>query len=234
MSARDLMRSSDSSQSQQEATRFKIFDNSEVPICIRNSSGVFVYSNHNFSNVIKGCEYDSAYWFEKLPLELKCALLEKEVDALANPDMAIIKSFVIEDYFYWCVLFQVVCIDSESYILWHFIRDVVFSQANGRDLNHIVNDVFEIKNPALVLEPGVYQSFCLFFSGFTHDFISRLLSVTSGASKKRISKAYSIMEIDSKDDMILYLKTHSFLPSIHRYAFELINSKCNLLRKAKL
>ena len=69
MSARDLMRSSDSSQSQQEATRFKIFDNSEVPICIRNSSGVFVYSNHNFSNVIKGCEYDSAYWFEKLPLE---------------------------------------------------------------------------------------------------------------------------------------------------------------------
>nr|WP_181368379.1 hypothetical protein [Klebsiella aerogenes]ANS55102.1 hypothetical protein [Klebsiella aerogenes] len=53
MSARDLMRSSDSSQSQQEATRFKIFDNSEIPICIRNSSGVFVYSNHNFSNVIK-------------------------------------------------------------------------------------------------------------------------------------------------------------------------------------
>ena len=47
-------------------------------------------------------------------------------------------------------------------------------------------------------------------------------------------RSFSIMEIDNKDDMILYLKTHSFLPSVHRYAFELINSKCNLLRKAKL
>lgn len=163
MSARDLMRSSDSSQSQQEATRFKIFDNSEIPICIRNSSGVFVYSNHNFSNVIKGCEYDSAYWFEKLPLEIKCLLLASEVEALANADVAMIKSVIIEGSFYWCVLFQVIHINSEIFIAWSFLKDVVFSSLNSKCISYAAGDVNYLKNPALVLEPGVYQSFCLFF-----------------------------------------------------------------------
>ena len=203
MSARDLMRSSDSSQSQQEATRFKIFDNSEIPICIRNSSGVFVYSNHNFSNVIKGCEYDSAYWFEKLPLEIKCLLLESEVEALANADVAMIKSVIIEGSFYWCVLFQVIYINSEIFIAWSFLKDVVFSSLNSKYISYVAGDVNYLKNPALVLEPGVYQSFCLFFSGFSHEFISKLLCVTSGTSKNRISKSYSIMGVDNKDDMIL-------------------------------
>ena len=231
MSARDLMRSSDSSQSQQEATRFKIFDNSEVPICIRNSSGVFVYSNHNFSNVIKGCEYDSAYWFEKLPLEIKCLLLESEVEALANADVAMIKSVIIEGSFYWCVLFQVIHINSEIFIAWSFLKDVVFSSLNSKYISYVAGDVNYLKNPALVLEPGVYQSFCLFFSGFSHEFISKLLCVTSGTSKNRISKSYSIMGVDNKDDMLLYLKANSFLPSVHRYAFELISAKCNHLSK---
>ena len=231
MSARDLMRSSDSSQSQQEATRFKIFDNSEIPICIRNSSGVFVYSNHNFSNVIKGCEYDSAYWFEKLPLEIKCLLLESEVEALANADVAMIKSVIIEGSFYWCVLFQVIYINSEIFIAWSFLKDVVFSSLNSKYISYVAGDVNYLKNPALVLEPGVYQSFCLFFSGFSHEFISKLLCVTSGTSKNRISKSYSIMGVDNKDDMILYLKANSFLPSVHRYAFELISAKCNHLSK---
>lgn len=231
MSARDLMRSSDSSQSQQEATRFKIFDNSEIPICIRNSSGVFVYSNHNFSNVIKGCEYDSAYWFEKLPLEIKCLLLESEVEALANADVAMIKSVIIEGSFYWCVLFQVIYINSEIFIAWSFLKDVVFSSLNSKYISIVAGDVNYLKNPALVLEPGVYQSFCLFFSGFSHEFISKLLCVTSGTSKNRISKSYSIMGVDNKDDMILYLKANSFLPSVHRYAFELISAKCSHLLK---
>ncbi|RSB26232.1 hypothetical protein [Enterobacter cloacae] len=231
MSARDLMRSSDSSQSQQEATRFKIFDNSEIPICIRNSSGVFVYSNHNFSNVIKGCEYDSAYWFEKLPLEIKCLLLESEVEALANADVAMIKSVIIEGSFYWCVLFQVIYINSEIFIAWSFLKDVVFSSLNSKCISYVAGDVSYLKNPALLLEPGVYQSFCLFFSGFSHEFISRLLCVTSGTSKNRISKSYSIMGVDNKDDMILYLKANSFLPSVHRYAFELISAKCSHLLK---
>ncbi|HIE1239986.1 TPA: hypothetical protein ACXJU5_004118 [Enterobacter ludwigii] len=231
MSARDLMRSSDSSQSQQEATRFKIFDNSEIPICIRNSSGVFVYSNHNFSNVIKGCEYDSAYWFEKLPLEIKCLLLESEVEALANADVAMIKSVIIEGSFYWCVLFQVIYINSEIFIAWSFLKDVVFSSLNSKYISYVAGDVNYLKNPALVLEPGVYQSFCLFFSGFSHEFISKLLCVTSGTSKNRISKSYSIMGVDNKDDMILYLKANSFLPSVHRYAFELISAKCTHLLK---
>ena len=231
MSARDLMRSSDSSQSQQEATRFKIFDNSEVPICIRNSSGVFVYSNHNFSNVIKGCEYDSAYWFEKLPLEIKCLLLASEVEALANADVAMIKSVIIEGAFYWCVLFQVIHINSEIFIAWSFLKDVVFSSLNSKCISYAAGDVNYLKNPALVLEPGVYQSFCLFFSGFSHEFISKLLCVTSGTSKNRISKSYSIMGVDNKDDMLLYLKANSFLPSVHRYAFELISAKCNHLSK---
>ena len=231
MSARDLMRSSDSSQSQQEATRFKIFDNSEIPICIRNSSGVFVYSNHNFSNVIKGCEYDSAYWFEKLPLEIKCLLLESEVEALANADVAMIKSVIIEGSFYWCVLFQVIYINSEIFIAWSFLKDVVFSSLNSKYISYVAGDVNYLKNPALVLEPGVYQSFCLFFSGFSHEFISKLLCVTSGTSKNRISKSYSIMGVDNKDDMILYLKANSFLPSVHRYAFELISAKCSHLSK---
>ncbi|HDT2083209.1 hypothetical protein NDY21_24870 [Enterobacter roggenkampii] len=231
MSARDLMRSSDSSQSQQEATRFKIFDNSEIPICIRNSSGVFVYSNHNFSNVIKGCEYDSAYWFEKLPLEIKCLLLESEVEALANADVAMIKSVIIEGSFYWCVLFQVIYINSEIFIAWSFLKDVVFSSLNSKYISYVAGDVNYLKNPALVLEPGVYQSFCLFFSGFSHEFISKLLCVTSGTSKNRISKSYSIMGVDNKDDMILYLKANSFLPSVHRYAFELISAKCSHLLK---
>lgn len=231
MSARDLMRSSDSSQSQQEATRFKIFDNSEVPICIRNSSGVFVYSNHNFSNVIKGCEYDSAYWFEKLPLEIKCLLLASEVEALANADVAMIKSVIIEGSFYWCVLFQVIHINSEIFIAWSFLKDVVFSSLNSKCISYAAGDVNYLKNPALVLEPGVYQSFCLFFSGFSHEFISKLLCVTSGTSKNRISKSYSIMGVDNKDDMLLYLKANSFLPSVHRYAFELISAKCSHLLK---
>lgn len=231
MSARDSMRSSDSSQSQQEATRFKIFDNSEVPICIRNSSGVFVYSNHNFSNVIKGCEYDSAYWFEKLPLEIKCLLLASEVEALANADVAMIKSVIIEGSFYWCVLFQVIHINSEIFIAWSFLKDVVFSSLNSKCISYAAGDVNYLKNPALVLEPGVYQSFCLFFSGFSHEFISKLLCVTSGTSKNRISKSYSIMGVDNKDDMLLYLKANSFLPSVHRYAFELISAKCNHLSK---
>ena len=231
MSARDLMRSSDSSQSQQEATRFRIFDNSEIPICIRNSSGVFVYSNHNFSNVIKGCEYDSAYWFEKLPLEIKCLLLESEVEALANADVAMIKSVIIEGSFYWCVLFQVIYINSEIFIAWSFLKDVVFSSLNSKYISYVAGDVNYLKNPALVLEPGVYQSFCLFFSGFSHEFISKLLCVTSGTSKNRISKSYSIMGVDNKDDMILYLKANSFLPSVHRYAFELIRAKCTHLLK---
>ena len=231
MSARDLMRSSDSSQSQQEATRFRIFDNSEIPICIRNSSGVFVYSNHNFSNVIKGCEYDSAYWFEKLPLEIKCLLLESEVEALANADVAMIKSVIIEGSFYWCVLFQVIYINSEIFIAWSFLKDVVFSSLNSKYISYVAGDVNYLKNPALVLEPGVYQSFCLFFSGFSHEFISKLLCVTSGTSKNRISKSYSIMGVDNKDDMILYLKANSFLPSVHRYAFELISAKCTHLLK---
>ena len=231
MSARDLMRSSDSSQSQQEATRFKIFDNSEIPICIRNSSGVFVYSNHNFSNVIKGCEYDSAYWFEKLPLEIKCLLLASEVEALANADVAMIKSVIIEGSFYWCVLFQVIYINSEIFIAWSFLKDVVFSSLNSKYISYVAGDVNYLKNPALVLEPGVYQSFCLFFSGFSHEFISKLLCVTSGTSKNRISKSYSIMGVDNKDDMLLYLKANSFLPSVHRYAFELISAKCNHLSK---
>ncbi|WP_336819720.1 MULTISPECIES: hypothetical protein [unclassified Cedecea] len=231
MSARDLMRSSDSSQSQQEATGFKIFDNSEIPICIRNSSGVFVYSNHNFSNVIKGCEYDSAFWFEKLPLEIKCLLLESEVEALANADVAMIKSVIIEGSFYWCVLFQVIYINSEIFIAWSFLKDVVFSSLNSKCISYVAGDVSYLKNPALVLEPGVYQSFCLFFSGFSHEFISKLLCVTSGTSKNRISKSYSIMGVDNKDDMILYLKANSFLPSVHRYAFELISAKCSHLLK---
>ena len=231
MSARDLMRSSDSSQSQQEATRFKIFDNSEIPICIRNSSGVFVYSNHNFSNVIKGCEYDSAYWFEKLPLEIKCLLLASEVEALANADVAMIKSVIIEGSFYWCVLFQVIHINSEIFIAWSFLKDVVFSSLNSKCISYAAGDVNYLKNPALVLEPGVYQSFCLFFSGFSHEFISKLLCVTSGTSKNRISKSYSIMGVDNKDDMLLYLTANSFLLSVHRYAFELISAKCNHLSK---
>lgn len=229
MSARDLMRSSDSSQSLQDASGFKLFDKSEVPICVRNSSGHFVYSNSAFSDVIKGSEYDAAYWFEKLPLELKCTLLEKEVDALASPDLAIIKSVMVDDYFYWCVLFRVIFVNSERYVTWCFIKDVVFDSENVRCLSHGLNHTYDVKNPALVLEPGVYQSFCLFFSGFTHEFIARLLSVTSGTSKNRISKSYSVMGVENKDDMILYLKVNSFLSGVHRYAFELIRAKCGCI-----
>lgn len=158
-------------------------------------------------------------------------LLASEVEALANADVAMIKSVIIEGSFYWCVLFQVIHINSEIFIAWSFLKDVVFSSLNSKCISYAAGDVNYLKNPALVLEPGVYQSFCLFFSGFSHEFISKLLCVTSGTSKNRISKSYSIMGVDNKDDMLLYLKANSFLPSVHRYAFELISAKCNHLSK---
>ncbi|EAX1823558.1 hypothetical protein [Pseudocitrobacter faecalis] len=225
MSARDLMRYSDLSQSPQIHSCFEIFSQMEVPVCIRNSHGEFVFSNSLFSEYIKGSEYEASFWFGKLPFELQCAILNKELDAQANPQMTVIKSVIIDDTFHWYILFQVIKSESESFIVWSFVKDLVFS---GGSLRSIENTKLKIKdslNPALVLEPGVYKTFCLYFSGFSHEFIAKLLGVGVGTSKNRISKSYSLMGIYGRDSMIIYLQSNSYLHGIQMYAFELINAQ---------
>ncbi|EJK1259033.1 hypothetical protein NKZ99_004234 [Salmonella enterica] len=233
MSARDLMRSSECSQSLEVQSCFNLYIQAEMPVCIRDSFGNFVFSNPLFSEYIKGSEYDASFWFSKIPLSLQHAILKKELDALANPQMAVIKSVIMDGNFHWYILFQVLRINSHNYIRWSFVKDVVFSGGSLRSIETARVRKRDSLNPALVLEPGVYKTFCLYFSGFSHEFSSRLLGVGLGTSKKRISKAYSLMGIDGRDEMIIYLQANSYLHGIQMYAFELIHTRFKYGKRVK-
>lgn len=229
MSARDPIRSACPSQSDSQSKLdfdiFSIFSHYETPVCIRDSKGFFVYSNEMFSEYIKGYEYDSAFWFDRLPVDLKCNLLMSELDALSDSKSVVLNNLIIDTSFHWYVFFQRISIHNVNFIVWVFIKDVFF---NDQVMCKRITKDFIVKgvgNPALILEPGVYQNFCLYFSGFSHEFISNLLGVTLGTSKKRVSKAYALLGTSGRDEMILYLKVNSFLHGVQNYAFELIGLK---------
>jgi len=225
MSARDPIRSSVISQSSLTENLFTIFTSTEMPVCIRDGNGNFIFNNSVFTEFIKGFEYSVDVWFKKLPMHIQLELLKCEIDLLSNSGSVVISKAFMEHSFDCYVLLQKITIGDRNFTAWLFLKKVLYS---GEVLIPELNKFFrgrEIKNPALTLEVNVYQTFCLYFSGFSHEFISGLLGVTRSASKKRISKAYTLLNINGKDEMLLFLRANSFLHDVHKYAFLIIREK---------
>lgn len=225
MSAHDHMCSSESSQSELVDCNFSFYSHSENPICIRDTCGNFIYSNSMFSECIKGTEYDCQFWFNKLPIETRCALLARELDALSEPTIAVVKSFNMEDSFRWYVLYQVVRVNGNNVVVWLFMKNIVVVDSGNKTAKDIRLSHRTAIHPQSILQPQDYETFCLYFSGVTHQRISQLLGITVSASKKRISKTYQQMNIKGRSEMSSYLEANSFLQNIHVYAFEIIQKK---------
>lgn len=235
MSARDPILSSSARQSELTTDSYVFLSNLEYPLCLRNLDGEFVYTNSKFVEYIKGYEYSITEWFNRLPVETRCELLSCELGALASPNIGTFMNLDIEKSYQYCVLFYKIVIDGTEYATWSFFDKLLFKE-NGFyfGLKRKIKSL-DSRNPAIVLEPPYYKVFCLYFSGFSHEFISSLLKVNVGTSKNRISKAYSIFGISGRDEMILYLKSNSYLHSVIDHAFYLISicSEKNVIIAAK-
>lgn len=225
MSARDPILSSSSRQSELMTDSYVFLSNLEYPICLRNLDGDFVYTNLKFIECIKGYEYSILEWFNRLPVETRCELLSCELDSLISPNVATFMNLYIEQSYQFCVLFNKVMIDGTEYISWSFFDKLLFKENSFFSGLKRKIKTLESRHPALVLEPPCYNVFCLYFSGFTHEFSSSLLGVNVGTSKNRISKAYSLFGISGKDEMILFLESNSYLKSVIDHAFSLISSR---------
>lgn len=228
MSARDPIRSSAISQSSLAENLFRIYSSSATPVCIRDGEGSFIYNNFVFTEFIKGFEYSVDIWFDKLPSYIRLELLKCEIDLLSISESIVLSKAFMEHSFDCYVLLQKITIDNHTFTAWHFVKKVLHSgEVSIPELNKVFRGR-EVKNPALTMEANVYQTFCLYFTGFSHEFISGLLGVTPSASKKRISKAYTLLNINSKDEMLLFLRANSFLDNVHKYAFLIIRDKFHL------
>lgn len=222
MSARDPILSSSARQSELATDSYLFLSNLEYPLCLRSLDGEFLYSNPKFAECIKGYEYSIEDWFNRLPVETRCELLSCELDSLISPNIATFMNLDIEQSYKFCVLFYKIMIDSIEYVAWSFFDKLLFIESGFYSgLKRKIKSL-ESRHPAIVLEPPCYNVFCLYFSGFTHEFTSSLLRINVGTSKNRISKAYSLFGISGRDEMILFLKSNSYLQSVMDHAFNLI------------
>jgi len=235
MSARDPILSSSSRQSELAADSSVLLSSLEYPLCLRSLNGDFVYSNMKFSECIKGFEYSISEWFERLPVETRCQMLSCELDALSSPNLATFMNLNVERIYQFSVLFNNVVVNKTMYISWSFFDKLIFKENNSYFRLGTKIKSLDKRNPAVILEPAYYKVFCLYFSGFTHDFISSLLKINVGTSKNRVSKAYSLIGIIGRDEMVLYLKTNSYFESVLDYAFHLIscNNESDILKALK-
>lgn len=223
MSARDPILSSSARQSELATDSYLFLSNLEYPLCLRSLDGEFLYSNPKFAECIKGYEYSIEDWFNRLPFETRCELLSCELNAFASSNVATYMHLEIDNSYLYSVLFYKIAVNGCECAAWSFFDKVLFNEgAFYPGLKKRINGT-GFRNPALILEPSCYKVFCLYFSGLTHEFISSLLRINIGTSKNRISKAYTLLGISGRDEMILYLKSNSYLQSVMGYAFYLIS-----------
>lgn len=225
MSARDPIRSSSARQSNLMRDHYLFLSAIDYPLCLRSAEGDFLYSNAKFTEDVKGYEYNEKAWFEKLPIHVQLELLKCELELLANSDCVVLSKVFIDHSFECSVLFLKTILEGRVFASWLFIKGVIYTDSMILPESKKRFRGKELVNPVLVLEPNVYQTFCLFFSGFSHDFIAGILGVSVNATKKRISKSYQILDIGSKDEMILYLRAGSYFQNIHDTAFRIINER---------
>lgn len=211
------------SQSGSNVNYFHIFDSTATPVCVRSAHGNFVYSNLKFDEYIKGNEFSCEKWFGKLPIELQYNFVSSELSAFTDDNVAVTLKFFKDSTYEWHVLFEPYVFNGGMFVIWRFFKELIPIELT---LNHDVK-IFPFTknaiNPCLILEPGYMQVFSLYFSGFSHDFISSVLMVSTTTSKNRISKIYNKFGIYNRDSMLLYLHANKMYGRINEYALTLIN-----------
>lgn len=229
MSATDRNHSQSSSQSESKLGHFKSFDFIQSPVCIRDAHGNFVYFNDKFKESIKGTQFSCERWFSLLPVELQYGFVSNELTAFNDRNIAATIEVIIEMHYHWYVLFESFTLNSQMYVVWRFFNKIMSSKVSANDgLKKIALGKNAI-DPMAVLEPGYLQVFCLYFSGFSHEFISTVLGITTTTSKKRVSKIYSRFGVFNRDDMIVYMHSNQLYVRVNQFAIELIKNNVEKL-----
>ncbi|MEZ2578090.1 hypothetical protein [Buttiauxella ferragutiae] len=235
MSARDPIRSACHSQSDPEDNPFHFFSllsHFKSPVCVRNSHGDFIYFNDEFSECIKGYEYNSKHWFSHLSIEQQLEFSSAELTSFMSSEAVVVLNFLIKTEYYWVVSFSSLHIGSEIYSVWNFYKRIDYK--NETRVNSL-SGFFSIKEKvdmSCIFKPGHWQVFCLYVSGFSHEFIGLLLNISPDTSKNRISKIHSSINIRSRDELIIYVISNDLHDQVKAYSLTLINiGVARLLRK---
>jgi len=196
MCARDRNKTNSSGQSKSNEILYSLINSSSVPTCVRDDSGNFVLYNNAFYELIIPCAFNASEWFSSIPTsyQIKIRMCELQSYADSSATLFINKSPLIDDFDQ--VTFEKININCTCYIVWRLFNSFEKFPFFGR-----FNFLIKFNNRDLCV-------FSLFFSGFSHDFISKRMNISIRTSKAIIKKVYDSLGLKNKDDVIkiIYLE----------------------------
>ena len=190
MCARDRSETNSSGQSKSNEILYSLINSSSVPTCVRDSGGNFVVYNSAFYELISPYALNASEWFSLISTNHQAKICMCEIRSYAgnSATLFINNSPVINGFDQ--ITFEKIDIDCTCYIVWKLFYSYGKLPSYGR-FSFLLN--FNNRDVCV---------FSLFFSGFSHDFISKRMNISIRTSKSIIKKVYDILDLNNKDDVI--------------------------------
>lgn len=204
MCARDPSKTNSSGQSKSNEILYSLINLSSIPACVRDDSGNFVVYNRAFYELISPHALSASQWFSLISTDYQAKIRMSELRSCADNSATLFinNSPVIDG----CdqITFEKIQVGYSGYIVWRLFYSYERLPNFGR-FSFLLN----------VDSRDVYV-FSLFFSGFSHDFISKSMNISIRTSKAIIKKVYDLLDLKNKDDVIRVIYMENIFRIIQR------------------
>lgn len=206
----------------------ELIDFSLYPICVRDTNGLFVLTNISFEQEMLYGNRNADGWFSGLPIDISLLLSESELISYSQNCPFLTPLSLVMNGSIWDVCFQVLSFKKNNYSVWHFYHPSINNKLSIGKLpsKYQKISVYDYRNDNTLLHWNVLN---LYLSGFSHESISRILSISVGSSKNYITDAHRFFKTKSRDDIIIFMYVSGFYLNVSRDVKRILTSNVSKL-----